>query len=132
MAAARGRVVYRTGPDGPDRPDGPDAPEGGRRKGAAGDPAVRAPAAHALRVRPERAGRKGKTVTVCGPLHLGKADAAELLRALKKRCGAGGALRADRAADGAACWRLELQGDRVDAVLEHLAAAGYPAKRSGG
>lgn len=132
MTATRGRVVYRTGPDGPegDRPVG--APGGGDRRPGDVGIAARAAAAQDVRVRRERAGRKGKTVTVCTPLFLKRDEAAALLRALKKRCGAGGGLKIDRAADGAPCWRLELQGDRVDAALAHLAGAGIPAKRGGG
>jgi len=85
-----------------------------------------------VRVRRERGGRKGKTVTVAAPFLLTRPDATALLKRLKKRCAGGGATRVARTKKGDACFELEVQGDHVDTVLAELAACGYPAKRSGG
>jgi translation initiation factor 1 len=86
----------------------------------------------AVRVRREKAGRGGKTVTVAGPLVLTRSDATALLAAWKKLCGGGGTLRTVRTAGGDAAFEVEVQGDHADRVLAALTAAGYPAKRSGG
>jgi translation initiation factor 1 len=93
---------------------------------------ARPPADHALRVRRERAGRKGKTVTVVSPLYLDRDPARALLKELKRGCGGGGALRESTAPDGSACFVLELQGDHVAAVVADLTRRGYPTKQAGG
>ena len=113
----RGKLVYSTG-------DAAKAPAtDGSRKPATSRP----PAEQRIRVRRERAGRKGKTVTIAGTFESSHDDVAVLHRELKQRCGCGGTLR--QVADG---WELELQGDRVAPVLAALVARGYAAKRSGG
>jgi translation initiation factor 1 len=90
------------------------------------------PAAHAVRVRREKAGRGGKMVTVAGPLVLVRDEAAALLAAWKRLCGGGGTLRTVRTAGGDAAFEVEVQGDHADRLLAALTAAGFPAKRSGG
>ena len=65
----------------------------------------------------------GRVVTVVTGLPGSSADAADLLRALKAACGAGGTVR-----EGA----LELQGDHRDAVEAALRARGLRSKRAGG
>jgi len=90
------------------------------------------PASHAVRVRRERSGRKGKTVTVAMPLFVEREDARALLKDLKRGCGSGGALKEATAPDGRACFSLEVQGDHVAAVVDGLTRQGYPAKRAGG
>jgi translation initiation factor 1 len=86
----------------------------------------------AVRVRREKGGRGGKTVTVAGPLALTRDDAAALLASWKRLCGGGGTLRTVRTAGGDAAFEVEVQGDHADRVLAALVEAGYPAKRSGG
>jgi len=86
----------------------------------------------AVRVRREKGGRGGKTVTIAGPLVLTRADATALLAAWKRVCGGGGTLRTVKTAGGDAAFEVEVQGDHADRVLAALIAAGYPAKRSGG
>ena len=90
------------------------------------------PASHAVRVRRERSGRKGKTVTVAAPLFVGREDARALLKDLKRSCGSGGALKESTAPDGRACFALELQGDHVAALTDGLTRRGYPTKQAGG
>lgn len=92
----------------------------------------RPPAAHAVRVRRERGGRRGKTVTVAAPLFLERAAAAELLGRLKRACGGGGTLKPVDSGDGCGALALELQGDHADRVVELLADGGFPVKRAGG
>ena len=89
------------------------------------------PSKQALRVRREKAGRAGKTVTTIGPVRLKRDDAQALLGELKKLCGAGGALKAEQSPEGAV-FVLEVQGDHADKVTAALVAKGYPAKRAGG
>jgi translation initiation factor 1 len=94
--------------------------------------AVLPPESHAVRVRRERSGRKGKTVTVAAPLFVERDDARALLKELKRGCGSGGALKESTAQDGRPCYALELQGDHVAAVTDGLTQRGYPAKKAGG
>jgi translation initiation factor 1 len=117
------RLVYSSGPDG-----------GSKRGDDRGDevPQVLPPSAHAVRVRRERGGRKGKTVTVAAPLFVARDDAKGLLGELKRSCGTGGTLKQTSAADGRACFSLELQGDHADAVTRWMVERGYPARRAGG
>lgn len=75
------------------------------------------------RVRRERKGRRGKTVTVIEDVELTGDALAELLRELKRSCGSGGAMKGDA---------LEIQGDCVDRVMEVLGGRGIRAKRAGG
>ena len=82
-------------------------------------------------MRKERSGRKGKTVTVAGPFHLPHAAAARTLKVLKRACGCGGTLKLESAAGRSACQTMEIQGDQVDQVLDHLVRQGFPAKRGG-
>jgi len=94
--------------------------------------ASRPPAAQAPRVRREKGGRGGRTVTVAGPLVLARTEAEALLAAWKKMCGGGGALKEAEAPDGSPAFELEVQGDHADRLLAELLRAGYKAKRAGG
>jgi len=118
------RLVYSSGPEGGSKPR--TAPC------RSASVVVVPPASHAVRVRRERSGRKGKTVTVAMPLFVERADARALLKELKRSCGGGGALKEATAPDGRACFALEIQGDHVVAVTDGLVQRGYPAKRAGG
>ncbi len=90
-------------------------------------------AEQAVRVRREKAGRGGKTVTVAGPFVLVRDDAAALLAAWKRLCGGGGTLKTVKTSNGiGGAFELELQGDHVGRILAALVAAGFQAKRSGG
>jgi len=76
-----------------------------------------------VRVRREKQGRGGKTVTVI----LGVPLADDALRALagelKRRCGTGGTAK-----DGV----IEIQGDHRDVLVAELEGRGYTVKLAGG
>ena len=71
------------------------------------------------KLRIEKAGRGGKTVTVVDGLPNNATFLKELVQELKKACGVGGAVR-----DGA----VELQGDQRPRVREQLEKKGYVVK----
>ena len=75
------------------------------------------------RVRREKKGRGGKTVTTVSGLELGNVKLKTLASDLKRKCGSGGSV-----VDGV----IEIQGDHVDRVMEELAGKGHKVKRSGG
>jgi len=77
------------------------------------------PARVVVKLRIEKAGRGGKTVTVVDGLPRNASFVAELAQELKRACGTGGALR-----DGA----VELQGDIRDRARELLTRKGYVVK----
>lgn len=87
-----------------------------------------APTAQTIRLRIEKAGRGGKTVTVADGLLGAKADAAALLSTLKKAFGGGGALRDSKTPDGTPCFALELQGDHLARLADLLRDRGYRVK----
>ena len=90
-------------------------------KDARGRPAR--PGTGAVRVSRATQGRGGKIVSVITGLSLGEADLVTLAAELKRRCGAGGAVR-----DG----NIEIQGEHRDALVAELVQRGFAAKRSGG
>jgi translation initiation factor 1 len=71
------------------------------------------------RLRMEKKGRGGKTVTVVDGLPDNAAFLEELCSALKRACGTGGAV---------AVGAIELQGDLRDRVREFLAKKGFVVK----
>ena len=81
------------------------------------------PGTGVVRVSRATQGRGGKVVSVISGLPLGDAELAALAAELKKRCGAGGAVR-----EGS----IEIQGEHRDALVAELVKRGYAAKRSGG
>ena len=120
MKPKTGRTVYSTESPVP-RPREP-------VKAVASEP----PFKQSPRVRLDRAGRGGKTVTIAGPLALTREEAEALLSAWKKLCGSGGSLKAGKTREGAPAFELEIQGDHADRLVAELLKAGYKAKRSGG
>jgi len=128
MGGSKGRTVYSTGPSGPVAP-----PPGACRRCNAEpcrcEPGESLePGRQTVRVRLERAGRQGKTVTVLGPLVLTRADAAALAARLKRHCGSGGTLKPGTQREGGACFDLELQGEHVDKAVAELKRLGYAAR----
>lgn len=89
-------------------------PEGDCRCGTRGrDEPV--PARVVARLRVEKAGRGGKSVTVVYDLPRNAAFLKDLARELKQACGAGGTIQADA---------IEIQGDLRDRVRELLVKKG--------
>jgi len=76
-----------------------------------------------VKVTRETQGRKGKGVTVISGLGLATAGLKALATELKKRCGSGGTVDADR---------IEIQGDHRDALVAELSARGWTVRRAGG
>jgi translation initiation factor 1 len=72
-----------------------------------------------LRVRLETKGRKGKGMTVISGFHHTAEDLADLARALKTLCGAGGTVRDDT---------IEIQGDHRTKIIDALKARGFTVK----
>ncbi|MBW2272767.1 MAG: translation initiation factor Sui1 [Deltaproteobacteria bacterium] len=75
------------------------------------------------RVRREKKGRKGKTVTTISGLPLDEEDLRELAKELKRKCGSGGSIK-----DGV----IEIQGDHCDDLMQELRDRDIRAKRAGG
>ena len=100
--------------------DGPVEHRPPRRRG--GKPAGPAPGGKGIRLRLDRRA-SDRLVTVVTGLPGSAAEVAELARALRAACGAGGTVKS-----GA----LELQGDHRDRVEAALAERGLRSKRSGG
>jgi len=76
-----------------------------------------------VRVRREKQGRHGKTVTTIAGVPLPDSALRELASELKRRCGSGGSAK-----DGV----IEIQGDHRDALVGELEARGYTVKLAGG
>ena len=76
-----------------------------------------------VRVRRERKGHGGKTVTVIDGVIGSGTELTALAQQLKKLCGSGGTVK-----DG----NIEIQGDHCEKVMAKLSALGYKVKRAGG
>ncbi len=76
-----------------------------------------------VRVRLEVKGRHGKSVTTISGVTLVGEALRRLAGELKRKCGAGGALKAGV---------IEIQGDHRDRVIVELQQAGFQVKRAGG
>jgi len=128
MNRERPRLVYSTDPDS--RSAAQTCPR--CRRAPCTCTADPPPSGQRVSVRRERAGRRGKTVTVAGPLLLAPAAARDLLKALKQECGCGGTLKSAPGPAGEAAWELEIQGDHVERVVRRLCGHGFRARRAGG
>jgi len=78
------------------------------------------PAEQTIRVVTDRKRRKGKTVTVAEGFRLTPGSLDRIARGLKQRCAAGGTCTGDE---------IEIQGDHVRAVSEHLASLGFKLRK---
>ena len=76
-----------------------------------------------VRVRCERKGHGGKTVTVISGLPLDAVALTTLAGELKRRCGCGGTVKAGN---------IEIQGDHAELLLGELLKRSFAAKRAGG
>ncbi len=79
---------------------------------------VTEPSKHQLHFQKEK--RRGKVVTLVGPLHVSKDDAKALLKKLKKKLGTGGNIKEEF---------MEFQGDIQPRLRELFIAEGYRFKR---
>ena len=76
-----------------------------------------------VKVRREKQGRAGKTVTVLFGFQASDRQLDELGKALRKQLGTGGAVKAGT---------VELQGDQLDKALAWLNKTGYKGQKAGG
>lgn len=76
-----------------------------------------------VRLRRETKGRGGKAVTIVDGIPLAGAELKSLAKALKQRCGVGGAVKEDA---------IEIQGDQRTTLQSELEKRGYTVKLSGG
>ncbi len=76
-----------------------------------------------VRVRREKKGRRGKTVTTLTGIPLPPDELKDLAKELKQRVGSGGAVK-----NGV----IEIQGDHCDVLVEELRSRRYKIKRAGG
>ena len=83
---------------------------------------TRAPGDGIARVRREKKGRRGKTVTTIAGLALTDEQLRALASTLKQCCGTGGAVK-----EGV----IIIQGDHVDMLIEELKRRGHGAQQAG-
>lgn len=76
-----------------------------------------------VRIRREKQGRGGKTVTTVSGVPLPPEGLRDLAAELKRRCGSGGTAK-----DGV----IEIQGEHVETLMAEIAARGWRVKRAGG
>jgi translation initiation factor 1 len=116
MADNKSRTVYSTDPE-PEKPAKvPELP-----KNPAAPFAIQGN--QPVRVRLERKGRGGKTVSIIEGILSPKIGKEALLKHLKNKLGSGGTIQGDL---------LEIQGDQRDRLVEVLNELGYKAKKAGG
>ena len=126
MPDEKARLVYSTdGTNGgrirPPEPPRPRSASKGAAKSASKQPPV--PDDGFVRIRREKAGRGGKTVTTITGLPGSDADIEAMLKVLKQLCGAGGSREGKT---------LEIQGDHRDRIQAKLEALGHKVKLAGG
>ena len=123
MPEERSRLVYSTDGTNAGRIKPPEPP----RRAPSRPPSQKAgppiPDDGYVRLRREKGGRGGKTVTTITGLPGGEADLEARLRVLKQLCGAGGSR------EGAT---LEIQGDHRERVQAKLESLGHRVKLAGG
>jgi len=76
-----------------------------------------------VRVRREKKGRGGKTVTTISGIHASAAELTSLCKQLKRLCGVGGAVKD---------FVIEIQGDHRERVVTFLEQRGHAVLRAGG
>ena len=114
-----GEHVEQSKRERPGRPGRP--PTRAQRSASAGRPTF--PDDGFVRIRREKSGRGGKTVTALYGVRGSDRELDDLLKTLKQRCGAGGAREGDT---------LEIQGDHRERVEAALVALGHRVKQAGG
>jgi translation initiation factor 1 len=81
------------------------------------------PSLHTLKIRLEKNGRGGKSVTVIFDLPSNEAYFKELEKKLKALCGTGGSFKNNM---------IEIQGDHRGKIKSHLEKLGFKVKLAGG
>jgi translation initiation factor 1 len=81
------------------------------------------PSEHQLKLRLEKNGRGGKSVTVVFELPVNEAYFTELTKKLKQHCGTGGAFKDQK---------IEIQGDHREKIKLFLEKLGFRVKLAGG
>ena len=76
-----------------------------------------------VRISRQTKGRKGSGVCLITGVDLGGTELKKLAKQLKKKCGAGGAVK-----NGV----IEIQGDHCQTLVDALIQMGYKAKQAGG
>jgi translation initiation factor 1 len=76
-----------------------------------------------LSIRREKSGRGGKTVSVIYDLPDNELYFKALTKKLKSHCGTGGSFKEGR---------IEIQGDKLARIQEHLEKIGFKVKKRGG
>ncbi len=76
-----------------------------------------------VRIHKQTKGRGGKGVCVIAGLGLAAPELKALAKALKQRCGVGGAVKG---------WDIEIQGDQRDVLKTELEKHGFTVKLAGG
>lgn len=76
-----------------------------------------------VRLHRESKGRGGKIVTIIRGVPLAEKEMRELTRALKQKCGVGGALKDEH---------IEIQGDQRETLKTELEKRGFAVKLAGG
>jgi translation initiation factor 1 len=109
------RLVYSTDPSWNSKAPAPDA--------AVEGPAGLPPKSQAIKVRREKNGRAGKTVTTLFEFQASDKERENLAKLLRKSLGTGGTVKGNI---------VELQGDQLEKVLKELAALGYKPRQAGG
>jgi len=107
-----GKLVYSSGPEG-----GGPAPEAPRDHGPGGLPPL-----GQIKLRREKQGRAGKTVTTLFEFQASDRQREELGKELRRFLGTGGTVKGNV---------IELQGDQLQKVMQKLTALGYKPRQSG-
>jgi translation initiation factor 1 len=77
------------------------------------------PASQTIAVTIDRRRRKGKSVTVASGFRLTPSSMEKIAKQLKQKCAAGGATTSTE---------IEIQGEHLEKVEQHLASLGYKVK----
>lgn len=123
MPEERSRLVYSTDGTNAGRIKPPEAPRRPAPKQASRPSGPPIPDDGFVRIRREKQGRGGKTVTTITGLPGGAADLDAMVKLLKQLCGAGGTR------EGAS---VLIQGDHRDRIQQKLESLGHKVKLAGG
>ena len=121
--AEKSRLVYSTDGEHVTGNAAPRAPKPAARPSRAAPARNAPPDDGVVRIRREKQGRSGKTVTTVSGIPGVEADLEALLKTLKQLCGAGGSRRSNA---------IEIQGDHRERIQAKLEQLGHRVKLAGG